>query len=144
MPLLSGPSWKERRGAASRASRLSRAGCTIEPGFHRPSWPWTLVHCRPMGFSRHWQAVLWAAVVTLVCTVGVLYVPARAQPIECNLPQSKLAADGTVTCGSFILQSDYATDGRCEAAILKRVGQSALAGVTTVLLAITGGVLCAM
>lgn len=77
----------------------------------------------------------------LFLTVALLYLPARAKPVEYNLPKSKLAADGTVTCGSFILQSHYATDGRCEDAILGRVAQSALSGVATVLLASIGGAL---
>lgn len=80
------------------------------------------------------QAVLIAAIVTMVLAIGLLYLPTSADPVEYEIA-------GTVSCGSFILQSDYATDATCEKAILRRVAAAALAGLITVILTIVGGVM---
>lgn len=84
-----------------------------------------------MGLRRKKQVVLIGAIVTLVLTVGLLYLPVRADPVDYNI-------EGTVSCGSLILQSTYAGDYSCEKVTLRVFFSVLLAGLITVILTVVG------
>ena len=87
-----------------------------------------------MGLRRTKQRVLIAASATLVLSIGLLYLPVRADPSEYNV-------NGTVSCGSLILQSHYAGDGSCEEVHLRLYLTVMLGGLITVLLTLVGCVM---